>query len=311
MVNSKAPLWALFAVLLMITCYLVMQAFIEGTVFTGLVYSAVALPLWPSFMAYFAIFNGHYRWQYGLYVTGIWLTWDLLGLNYALVDLLDLVFGLGNNAQWSTLFLLFIAILGLMVSIIVGKRTLFRIIIFVMLMAQLIVIPLFHLVTIDMPMEADTELVLNERIRIKEFSSERIKQYCEDRALLCYQGNIEQVSESIKNLPQPQMMLSILMDVQNEPDFYYTWHGLALPGTLSFKSLRHATLFKRDGINYILIDRNEPNKRFIVWSIGFSLLSNTFHLVWIGLILYILGRHKKYYFNQGKWHIYINRNKHN
>lgn len=284
---------------LLIFFYLFLQSLIEGKVFLAFVFSAIVLPLWPAFLSIISIFSKHFCWKYALYATLTWIVWDLTGINYWFVELFEF-----NNPQWVTIGLMLISTVSLVSVLILGQRTLFRLIMLFMMLAQMVVMPIFHAVTIDIPMNTEKSIIFEDRKKLLSYSDSRMLSYCEDKNLLCLKGSIYELSNRVQSIPHNYSLLKTIREAQSTSDFYHTWQESSFPSANEkIDALRFITYLKRDNIGYVFIDEQEPNLRFKDWAFGFSVLSTAFHFIWIGLITYVLGRHRSYAYRSGRWEI--------
>lgn len=287
--------------LLLVSLYLVAQGFIEGTIFTGFIFAAIVLPLWPAALGFIAFFKPDFKKIYLLYATLLWMTWDLAGLNYFISDFMAEMLDRNINPQWITLFLIAGAAL-LNIFALFKTKSIFRIMSLVFLLAQMTVLPMFHYVTIGGPLAIDRELRVESRDKTQNLSINDLENHCQQNDLICYTGDMNKMGEILRETPNPQTTIKVLVDVINETNFYHTWQESNFPdGQQKFDSLKYTTVNKRVNTFHVMIDSIDPDKRFVQWALSFSLLSTLFHFAWIMFVSFIVSRHRNYMLLNGKW----------
>lgn len=283
----------------LIILYLMIQGALEGSLIGAITYSGLSLPAWVAILGLLTCFYRHYSSNVALIATCIWIFWDVSPLSQSAQILFDL-----NNQQWSTILLIIIGIITLLFLVSFKQKTLFRLVMLPFLIAQLLAISLFHYVSINIPYQYDLKVSLNDARYFTLLSNTQAKEYCQVKELLCINGKAKYIAKEIENITNNYTIEKTFNSASSNKDFFYSWPEITVPNEeQNGDSLRYITLFKKSNDWLLIIDENRPSKKFNEWKMSFSLLSTSFHCIWIMIVTYILSRHRNLTRRNGKWTI--------
>jgi hypothetical protein len=286
-----------------IVVYVCFQGWLENDLDNGIVYCAVVLPSLPPFIALWTLWSNKPIWFILRAGFVTWIVWDVVGINYWIIDFIAYATGDWINPQWVSIALIAFALICLLASLLWHRMTLYRVVFAGLLVAQLSVLVLFHIATIHYPMLKDRQIAEQRVAPFQGMAAPEILEACPAQHFTCYAGTMEEVIAKVKaNHTNPGFIIKTIKNVQSAQRMWKTWFETGVPGsTDQLTAVRYVTVQKQDGIYTLILDENDAPIRFYVWMIGFSILSIAFHLAWLFLVPYVCLRHGNWLYQNRKW----------
>jgi hypothetical protein len=256
--------------------------------------------VWFPCLALIAALTGRFQAFHATGATVMFAVYDTVRVREILYDWIGRLIDLSGNPNWITLGALVGPAAILLIATLV-RTTLYRLVVLVACMAQIVTLTIFHVVTVTEPISVAGE---NEREFVAEVVGRdgNLDVLCGIQKRSCFKGRpLELASHLEQRLLNPGSLTRILRDEAASEMVLFTWTESAFASTAD-EAMRHITVFKpsRDEAA-VMINEEAPTKAFGAMKIAFSILAGCFQQSWMFLSLMIVWRHRDYEWKGRKW----------